>query len=134
MIQLFEGCEDNALTVSVLAAVEVRSAVRRRETYGDLSGEDASQVIRGLLQETGRMVEMPMTAVVIAEANSVVDRHPLRALDAIQLASALVARDSLAPGQSLHFAASDRRLLEAAEKEKFTTWNPESQALPPTSA
>jgi hypothetical protein len=47
----------------------------------------------------------------------------LRALDAIQLASAIIARD-LMQAPDMRFIASDKQLLEAAKNEGFAIWNP----------
>lgn len=56
-------------------------------------------------------------------AGQVALRHGLRGMDAVQLAAALVLRT--AAGHQAHaelvFAAFDRRLLEAAEREGFAT-------------
>jgi predicted nucleic acid-binding protein len=125
MIALFHRSEDRALLVSVLAAVEVRSAVRRRERDGDLDATDATSVIAALLQETGRIIESPITPPVLAQAAGIIDRNTLRAADAIQLGCAMVAREAIAIGDELRFVASDLRLLNAAANEGFDTWNPE---------
>lgn len=126
MIDLFTRSEDRTLLVSVLAAVEVRSAIRRRQLLGDLDADDADIAISTLDQETGRIIEHPITAPVISQAISLVDRHGLRALDSIQLASAMVARAGLTGNESITFAASDYKLLQAAQKEGFAVWNPAS--------
>jgi hypothetical protein len=47
----------------------------------------------------------------------------LRALDAVQLGSAIVSRDLLA-APDMRFVASDNALLEAARTEGFDVWNP----------
>ncbi|MEO6807076.1 MAG: type II toxin-antitoxin system VapC family toxin [Edaphobacter sp.] len=126
MINLFTRSEDRTLLVSVLAAIEVRSAIRRRQMLGDLHANDADLAISTLNQETGRIIEHPITAPVISEATGLVDRHGLRALDSIQLASAMVARTTLTGNDSMTFAASDHKLLQAAQKEGFVIWNPAS--------
>jgi predicted nucleic acid-binding protein len=126
MIGLFTRSEDRTLLVSVLAAVEVRSAIRRRHLSGDLDASDADLAISTLIQETGRIIEHPITGSVIAEATGLVDRYGLRALDSVQLASAMVARATLNGNDSMTFAASDNKLLQAAQKEGFSVWNPAS--------
>ena len=50
-------------------------------------------------------------------------RHPLRSLDALQLASALVAR-TLALGDELVFVTADTRLAAVASLEGFSFVNP----------
>ena len=107
MIDLFTRSEDRTLLVSVLAALEVRSAIRRRHLSGDIDASDANLAISTLIQETGRIVEHPVSGSVIAEATGLVDRHGLRALDSLQLATAIVARAMLHRNDSMTFAASE---------------------------
>ena len=124
MIALFTRSEDRTLLVSVIAAIEVRSAIRRRHLSGDIRTDDADLAVATLVQETGRIIEHPISASVIAEATGLVDRYCLRSLDSIQLATAMVARATLSKNDSMTFAASDHKLLLAAEKEGFSIWNP----------
>ena len=130
LIDVFTLGEGRTLVVSVLAAVEVRSAIRRRQFARDIDEPNATLAVGTLSQETGRILEHPISAAVIAEATGLVDRHGLRALDAIQLATAIVARSSMPNSQSFMFVASDHRLLEAALRESFRTWDP-SHSPPP---
>jgi hypothetical protein len=69
------------------------------------------------------MIEQPINPPVLDAAGTLIDRHCLRTLDAIQLGSAVVARDLLA-APDMRFIASDKNLLDAAEEEGFATWNP----------
>jgi len=130
MIGLFGRSEDHTLFVSVIAAVEVRSALRRRQRAGDIDAASADLAIGSLIHETGRIVEHPITAPTLAEASGIIDRNSLRALDSIQLASALVAKAALTRDDNLRFVASDQRLLEAAEREGLLIWNPEDSLTP----
>jgi predicted nucleic acid-binding protein len=59
-------------------------------------------------------------------AGELVGRHPLRAYDAIQLASALQAQANLtqAAGPLLTFIAADDNLLTVAQAEGLLTDNP----------
>ena len=59
-----------------------------------------------------------LNAAVLTEAIAVVAQHALRAHDAVQLATALVARRAL--GNLEEFAAFDRQLRRAAVAESFT--------------
>jgi len=56
------------------------------------------------------------------EAQRLVNRYPLRSLDALQLATALYGHKQL--NQSLIFVSSDKRLLNAASAEGFTIDDP----------
>jgi hypothetical protein len=70
-----------------------------------------------------RIIEQPILSPVLEAANGMVERHYLRAMDAVQLGCAIVARDLLA-APDMRFVASDKVLLEAAQREGFDTWNP----------
>ncbi len=131
MIDLFDRSEDHTLLVSVLAAIEVRSAIRQRQRAGDIADVDADLAVATLIQETGRIVEHPVTAATMAQASGLIDRHGLRALDSIQLGAALVARTGLPGNGPVRFVASDRRLLDAAKLEGFIIWDPETGLLQP---
>jgi predicted nucleic acid-binding protein len=77
------------------------------------------------------MIEQPINPPVLEAASTLVDRHYLRALDAIQLGCAIVARDLLAaPG--MRFISSDHDLIEAAWQEGFDTWDPTGKSKPKT--
>lgn len=124
MIALAQRQEDNTKLSSVIAEVEVRSAIRRRQYAGDLSLALAEQAVRSLEVEARRMIQYPITSAVLAVATALVDRQNLRALDSIQLATAIVARDAQDSADEILFVASDQKLLEAAVSEGFSTWDP----------
>ena len=69
------------------------------------------------------MIEQPVNPPVLEAASTLIDRHYLRSMDAVQLGCAIVARDLLA-APDMRLVASDKELLEAAQKEGFDTWNP----------
>lgn len=91
---------------------------------GDISTVDADSAIQALIGESRHVVEHPVTAVVIEHASALVDRQDLRALDSLQLASALVAKVSLQENHQIRFVASDQKLLKAAQAEGFDVWDP----------
>jgi predicted nucleic acid-binding protein len=126
MIALVERVEGRNQAVSALAVLEVRSAVRRRQRTGDILAADADTAVGMLQSEIARIVEYAITPVVIAEAARLVDQHILRALDAIQLATAIVARDGTSSSRQVFFISADVKLLTAAASEGFSTWNPAS--------
>jgi predicted nucleic acid-binding protein len=116
--------EDQLKQISVLALIEVRSAIRRRQRAGDISTVDADSAVAALIGESRRLLEHPVTQVVMEHASALVDRQDLRALDSLQLASALVARNSLQEDDRIRFIASDQKLLKAAQAEGFDVWDP----------
>jgi predicted nucleic acid-binding protein len=102
----------------------VRSAIRRRQAVGDIAHQDAESALASLTQEADRIMQQPLTQPVLDQSKTIIDRQTLRALDAIQLASALVLQKTLKTQDSLVFIASDRRLLEAATAEGLRVWDP----------
>ena len=62
----------------------------------------------------------------LERARDLIEHHPLRAYDAVQLASGLMANDALlgAGVPALTFLSADTRLLNAAAAEGLGTDNP----------
>ena len=127
MIRLVETTDDNRKLVSSIAPVEVRSAIRRRERAGEINSDDADLALNDLSSEMLRFVEQPVSPTVLELARQVIDRHFLRALDAIHLATCLVARNTLR-ATDVCFVASDSELLKAAKIENLPILNPEIKA------
>lgn len=122
---LFSNAEDDRTKiVSVLTHIEASSAICRLRKAKMLTPPDATLALGLLAGDISRIVEQPVTPAVIQVAAVMIDRHYLRALDAVQLASAIVIRD-LMNVPDMKFIALDRTLLEAAHLEGFDTWNPE---------
>lgn len=130
MIELFEGVEDRYKAISALAALEVRSAIRRRQSSGDTPAAAAEQALAVLTSERRRLVEHPVTSQVLDEASAVIDRRNLRALDALQLATALIAARAFNDKDEVHFVVSDQKLMNAAREEGLHGWDPSNNAIP----
>jgi predicted nucleic acid-binding protein len=108
-----------ATAVSRLSEVETVSAFSRLARDAAISWDQRVAAIEAFLTdlETWEIVEV--TLQVTAEARSILRVHPLRAADAIQLASALVLQSRI--GTPLDaFVAFDARLLAAARAEQLT--------------
>lgn len=71
-------------------------------------------------------VVQPLTELVIQEAAALLDRHTLRAYDAVQLAGCIMLRARI--GRHATFVCSDRQLLKAAEAEGMTVLDPLAEA------
>lgn len=123
LIQFLGKVRDTHKVISSLASLEVRSAIRRRERAGEIPPSDANKALRGLLEEGKRIVEKPVSQTVIDEAKRVLDGHPLRALDALHLATCIVMRDTLQVSD-ICFVSADDALLKAASAEQFSILNP----------
>lgn len=113
-----------ALAISALARVEVAAALWRKVRDGELAPVLAERLRRAFaIDVLGRAGEPPRFAVVATNAATLeratlaLAEHPLRAADAVQLASALIARDA-DPGCTT-FACFDRGLRDAAAASGF---------------
>ena len=118
-----EAAESAHVIVTDVSRVESRSAVRRRERASDVSGTEANQILKQIERDVSSFfLVQPTSSAVLEEALRLIDRHPLRAYDALQLAGCLVVRDSL-PGP-VTFVCADAQLCQAAKQEGLTTLNP----------
>jgi hypothetical protein len=100
-----------------LSTVEVRSALARRSREGTLTGEAYGIACKRTERLFGGLSQVLGFEPVRARAVRLLDLHPLRAADSLQLAAALiVAKDQ---PKDLPFVTLDQRLAEAARKEGF---------------
>lgn len=123
MVKFASAEDDRNKVVSALAQIEARSAICRLRQGKALTADEARLTLDALDAEMKRVIAQPVLPLVLESANTLVERHYLRALDAVQLACAIVARDSLA-ASIMRFIAADKDLLEAAKQEGFEAWNP----------
>jgi hypothetical protein len=109
--------QDKEILVWVLTPTEVISALCRKVREGSITREQT----RGFRSELESLMkdwsEINAVELVRDRANRLLEVHPLRAADALQLASALVALGE--QPQGFHFVTYDDTLAEAAEKEGF---------------
>lgn len=124
MIALFEPLVAAEKMISCLTALEVRSAIRRRLKSKDLTEDDADEALLCLHAEVALLSTLEINGKILEIAQRLIDRHTLRALDAIQLATATTCQQKLFNGDRLIFISADKKLLEAAEAEGVAIWNP----------
>lgn len=106
--------EATALTTSAVAYVEVRSAVARR--HGDRRATNGLAAARRILDSTWvEMAKVPLSDAVLAGAGDLAERHRLRALDALHVASALDVAASAT--ERVVFASFDRDQRDGARRE-----------------
>jgi predicted nucleic acid-binding protein len=127
MVRFASAEDDRNKVVSALAQTEARSAICRLRQGKAIPPAEAAMALDALAAEMRRMIEQPILPVVLEAANALVERHYLRALDAVQLGCAIVARDQMR-ALDMRLVACDRELLEAAQKEAFSIWNPMDSA------
>lgn len=126
--QWFRGEAGNHfIIVAQISIVEVRAAVALRLRMGSLSAfaaYKARQRFAGHLNASSYQLLL-LTNSILEAASQLVFRHPLRAYDAVQLASALdyVGATGLEP-RYLQFLTADDQLERAGQTEGFSTENP----------
>ena len=113
----------HVVAISDLATVEMFALLARRRREGSLGAENAETLQSVfMLHLELEYVVTPVENESLIAASHLVNRHPLRTLDAIHLASALqVARTLTEP---LTFVSADNRLLSVAASEGFAIANP----------
>jgi len=103
---------------SRLSEVEVASALERRVREGAFSGTERDRALVALESDLRAIVVVELTPDIGARARTLLQRHPLRAGDAIQLASCLYLQEQL--GEQIAIVAFDDRLTAAARHEGLT--------------
>ena len=123
MRRLFRESESDRFVILSLAQVELNSAVRRRERENSIDAQSASRIIAEFTSHLLTIFHtQEVNEPVLNLACSLVDRHPLRAYDAMQLAGVSV----LSSGESSSpvFVSADRQLLRAAGAEGLHWMDP----------
>lgn len=121
-VELVELGSPGEVVVSVLARVEVPSAIWRKQRMGELSSEDAAILVDAFEADyhgggdgSPGFVPIAVRPVILERAARLLAVHALRGYDAVQLASALMVTEVVP--ECSGFAVLDRRLREAAARE-----------------
>jgi len=124
---LISPATGHTLLTARITMVEIYSALARRKREGSVSAADcdiAAQAFTAHSATEYEFVELDLG--VVALARDLLERHPLHAYDAVQLASALVANQALQAARltPLVFLSADNRLNAAATAEGLIVDNP----------
>ncbi len=125
----FDPASGNKITSAKLSIVEVFSAMNRRLRELSISGAEYTKFSNDFLSFVETEYEMiDLSDAVLLESQRLLENYPLRAGDAVQLASALLANTQLQSAKlpTLIFLASDVRLLSAAKHEGLQTDDPQN--------
>jgi len=113
----------NRIVISDLTEVEVWSAIERKLREARISLSDATRFQNEFMVDVkNQYITVAVSELVRKRARDLLSTYPLRAMDAIQLASALEILPQV--GTSLIFVSADRALLSAAGAEGLATDNP----------
>jgi predicted nucleic acid-binding protein len=109
---------------ATIAYPELYSGLTRRHREGVLSPLQYRLACRRFERDWMALVRVELGADILRLARSLIQRHTLRAFDAIHLASALGLQQ--AANEPVTFVAADQRLLRAAAAERLATVDPEA--------
>jgi predicted nucleic acid-binding protein len=98
---------------SAVLPVELRSALRRRETEGTLEAARVPEILKRVSADRDYWTLVDVGAEVLGAAEKLLAVHPLRTLDAIHVASAQVFAAGLSE-PDLMFVSADKRQTDAA--------------------
>ncbi|MFQ5667426.1 MAG: type II toxin-antitoxin system VapC family toxin [Candidatus Binatia bacterium] len=99
------------VTCSRLTILETRRVLRRAERNGRISGEDGAVILSLFMEAAATWAILEMTPDVARRAEDAFPVEPVRTLDAIHLASALLLGRAL---PELAIASTDRRVRDNA--------------------
>ena len=124
MLRLAGREANHRLAVVTLARVEFHSAIRRRERGGDIGRSDAQRLLACFdAHLESKFLSVALNDAVLQAAAALLDRHSLRAYDAVQLAGCLALK-AISGGNVPVFVCADRQLLAAAEAEGLAGLDP----------
>jgi uncharacterized protein len=113
----------NLTILSELATIEFVSLLTRRQRENSISTGDFTRLYNDFFLHVSQQYRViDLNKSIFAQARQLVIKHPLRTLDAIQLASALAAANAI--GVPIIFISADQKLLAAAASEGFSVDDP----------
>lgn len=107
-----------------VAYAEVYAGLARKWREGGLTAESYQKTCRQFERDWAAYVRVELQDEVLTLVRELIQRHPLRAYDAVHLASALVLQRHL--DETITFIGADSRLLYAARAEQLDSLNPET--------
>jgi hypothetical protein len=124
---LTDPAASNTLSIAEVTRAEVASAFARRVRDGSLTPAEGSRLFAAFASHcTTQYSIVPTDNVVVDVAVDLLQRPPLRAYDAIQLATAVAVNDTLVTAglPPLIFVTAHDRLVAAAQTEGLAVDNP----------
>ncbi len=124
MMLVLAGRAETRFSVLSLARVESRAALRRRQRAG-VVGENVATAVLARMDDDLRALfsVQPADDTVISGAAALIDKHPLRAYDALQLSGFLRLREQTRDA-TVVFVCSDIHLIAVARAEGALCFDP----------
>jgi uncharacterized protein len=127
MREIRRNMPNNDIFVNDIAGPEVLSAMHRRFRTGDLTVEIISEARKNFKRDYQEYFHrISLLEPILDLAMQLIERHPLRGYDSVQLATALYFQNVLSAfnGREVTFLGSDKVLNNAAKNEGLTVINP----------
>jgi len=125
--QIARASAGNVIFIAEVTTVEIVSAISRKKREGQYAPR-AANLIRQRVDEHARLEYkiIYLTPAICTLAEDLLEKHPLRAYDAVQLGCAITLNTSLIQSglNPIVFLSADVRLLIVATAEGLTTDNP----------
>ncbi len=123
IIKILNSEEDIFLSKVIFA--EMLFSLKRKNRSGELGNEDFLWCMEEFEKDWRSFYVVELSDDILSILKSKVIKHPLRALDALHLASAIWLSSLLETGMTgLTFVCADDSLNEAAEGEGFKVFDP----------
>jgi predicted nucleic acid-binding protein len=125
---------NQVLAASVLSFAEVHSAMARKYRTREINSKELSRLRVTFERDWEILVNaVELNRHTMAVLPALVERHSLKAADAIQLSAALWLKNNMdtgkysGAGQILEFGVSDQNLADCARKCGLVVFNPEDE-------
>ena len=118
-IQARELVKKHRVLSSAIVPVECFSALSRKKHACELKTQEFETLIKKIRESLAHIEIIRLTDDVLAKAEHIVKSSPIRSLDALHIASALIFQDAMQI--PLPFITSDHRQLETAHGHGFKT-------------
>jgi predicted nucleic acid-binding protein len=114
------------IATSKLTYPEILSALMRKHRAGEISKKLLQDIVARFQRDWYHILVLEFHNDLLQKVKFLLERHPLKAADAIHLSSALWLK--LSSKVDVTFIASDLNLLKAAQAEKLQIINPLNEA------
>jgi predicted nucleic acid-binding protein len=110
------------IATSKLTYPEILSALMRKVRAGEIEGKTFNGIVEMFDKDWNHVLVLDFHTDLLQIVKILIEKHPLKAADAIHLSSALWLK--LSSKSDVTFVASDSNLLKAARAEKLQVMNP----------
>jgi predicted nucleic acid-binding protein len=117
---------DGLITTSKLTYPEILSALMRKVRSGEIKKKTFNGIVDKFDKDWEHILVLDFHNDLLPIVKTLIEKHPLKAADAIHLSSALWLK--LSSKVDVTFVASDSNLLKAAGAEKLQVMNPLDEA------